>query len=93
MGTRRVPVQVQLQHALVLRSICSNQPCDLPQDFLFQYRAGIEAVTTEDVLAAAQRHLHPDQQIIVMAADKTIAEPALRQKGWQVQLLDVDLPA
>ena len=50
-------------------------------------------MTTEDVLAAAQRHLHPDQQIIVMAADKTVAEPALRQKGWQVQLLDVDLPA
>eukprot|EP00891_Asterochloris_glomerata_P007133 jgi/Astpho2/7133/e_gw1.00111.7.1_t len=65
----------------------------VPKDFLFQYRAGIEAVTTEDVLAAAQRHLHPDQQIIVMAADKQIAEPALRQKGWQVQLLDVDLPA
>ena len=50
-------------------------------------------MTTEDVLAAAQRHLHPDQQIIVMAADKQIAEPALRQKGWLVQLLDVDLPA
>ncbi len=76
----------------MLQGICLKQPCGFLQDFLFQYRAGIEAVTTEDVLAAAQRHLHPDQQIIVMAADKQIAEPALRQKGWQVQLLDVDLP-
>jgi len=39
------------------------------QDYLFQYRSAIEAVTPADVLAAAQRHLHPDSQTTVVIAD------------------------
>ena len=39
------------------------------QDYLFQYSAAIEAVTPADVLAAARRHLHPEQQTAVIIAD------------------------
>ena len=39
------------------------------QDYLFTYKTGIEAVTAEDVLGAARRHLHPEQQTVVVAAD------------------------
>jgi hypothetical protein len=31
------------------------------KDYLFRYKAGVEASTGESLLAAAQRHLHPDQ--------------------------------
>ena len=39
------------------------------QDYLFQYSAAIEAVTPADVLAAARRHLHMEQQTAVVIAD------------------------
>lgn len=63
----------------------------LPQDYLFQYKAGIEKVTSEDVQHAAQRHLHPDQQIVIVAADKSLFEGRLTQHFGSVQPLDIDL--
>ena len=62
----------------------------LPQDYLFQYKAGIEKVTSEDVRNAAARHLHPDQQTVVIAADKSIFEQRLTQRFGQVQPLVID---
>jgi predicted Zn-dependent peptidase len=34
---------------------------DLPEHFYDDYRVRVRSVTTEDVLRAAQRHLHPDR--------------------------------
>ena len=62
----------------------------LPQDYLFQYKAGIEQVTSEDVRNAAQRHLHPDQQIIVIAADRDTFEVPLTQSFGKVESLKID---
>lgn len=62
----------------------------LPQDYLFQYKAGIEHVTSEDVRNAAQRHLHPDQQIIVVAADRDTFEAPLTQSFGKVESLTID---
>jgi predicted Zn-dependent peptidase len=60
------------------------------QDYLFQYRAGIEAVTPQDILAAARRHLHPRQQAVVMAADASVFQPQLEAAGMRVVPLTVD---
>lgn len=62
----------------------------LPQDYLFQYKAGIEKVTREDVRNAASRHLHPEQQIVVIAADKSIFGGPLTQRFGQVEPLVID---
>ena len=43
------------------------------QDYLFRYREGIEAVTPADVLAAAQRHLHPPDLTTVVIADAKVS--------------------
>ncbi len=63
----------------------------LPQDYLFQYKTGIEHVTSEDVRNAAQRHLHPEQQIVVVAADKDTFETPLTKHFGTIELLSVDL--
>jgi zinc protease len=42
---------------------------DLPDDELARYRAGIEAVTADDVLAAARAHVRPDEAAIVLVGD------------------------
>ena len=62
----------------------------LPQDYLFQYKAGIEQVTSKDVQSAAQRHLHPDQQIVVIAADRDTFEAPLTQKFGKIEMLTLD---
>lgn len=74
----------QLQRILVYSLL------GLPQDYLFQYKTGIEQVTSEDVRNAAQRHLHPDDQVVVVAADRKAFEAGLTQKFGQVELLTID---
>ena len=41
----------------------------LPDDELDRYRPAIAAVTAEQVLAAAQAHIRPDEASIVMVGD------------------------
>lgn len=60
------------------------------QDYLFTYKSGIEAVTAEDVLGAAQRHLHPSQQTVVLAADASAVKQSLEEHGRRVILITVD---
>jgi hypothetical protein len=65
--------------------------CSPPmQDYLFTYKAGIEAVTAGDILAAAQRHLHPGQQTVVMAADAEAFTRQLEEGGRRVLPMAVD---
>jgi zinc protease len=48
----------------------------LPDDFYDQYRGHVRSVTSQDVLRAAQQHLHPDALRIVVVGDAgIIAEP------------------
>jgi len=50
---------------------------DLPDDELARYRPGIEAVTTDAVLAAAQAHIRPDAAAIVLVGDADAFADAL----------------
>lgn len=44
----------------------------------------------EDVLAAARRRLHPQEQVVVVAADARSARPQLERRGWDVVPLALD---
>lgn len=56
----------------------------LPKDYLQQYQQGIQGVTAAGVHAAAQRHLHPDQQTIVVVADADRVRPGLQKLGLPI---------
>ncbi|KXZ52708.1 hypothetical protein GPECTOR_8g103 [Gonium pectorale] len=56
----------------------------LPQDYLFRYFRGIEAVGRADVAAAAQRHLHAERQAVVVVGDREMAQPSLEAAGFEV---------
>lgn len=60
------------------------------QDYLYSYREKIQAVTADDVLKAAQRHLHPRQQKVVVIADAATYEKELGRVGRSVVRLDID---
>jgi zinc protease len=54
---------------------------DLPHDELARYRGAIEAVTIEDVQAAAAAHVRPDAAAIVLVGDADAFGAALQDAG------------
>lgn len=60
------------------------------QDYLFSYRDKIKAVTAQDVLGAAQRHLHPRKQLVVVAADANANRGQLEKQGRPIVSLTLD---
>jgi zinc protease len=64
---------------------------DLPEHFYDDYRARVRAVTTQDVLRAAQRHLHPDRLRIVVVGDPgVIVTPLSEIHGTSVEIVTPD---
>ena len=60
----------------------------LPEHFYDEYRLRVREVTTQDVLRAAQQHLHPDQLRIVVVGDPAvIAEPLADLDGTPVEVV------
>jgi zinc protease len=49
----------------------------LPEDYYDKYRAHVRAVTTDAVLRAAKRYLHPDQLRIVVVGDPTVVSSSV----------------
>lgn len=66
-----------------------------PADFIFQYRAGVEAVTIADVQRVAQTHWQPDRWITLIVGNIAPLEPAalapFSPKGT-ITPLDITLP-
>jgi zinc protease len=54
---------------------------DLPDEELRRYRAGIEGVTIDAVLAAAQAHVRPDAAAIVLVGDADAFREELEKAG------------
>ena len=67
--------------AQVASSITGLVVNGLPDDELDRYRPAIAAVSGEQVLAAAQAHIRPDEASIVMVGDATRFVDALRDAG------------
>jgi predicted Zn-dependent peptidase len=54
---------------------------DLPEDYFDRYRAHIRAVTTEQVLDVARRHVNPDQLQILAVGDSAAIRAPLEALG------------
>ena len=64
---------------------------ELPDDYYDRYRERVRGVTTAGVLAAAQRHLHPDALRIVVVGDPaTVAAPLGAVTGHPVDIQSPD---
>ncbi len=64
----------------------------LPDDELARYRPSIEAVTREDVLAAARAHVRPDEAAIVLVGNADAFLPALEAAGLGPITMERDEP-
>jgi zinc protease len=61
----------------------------LPDDYWDRFGPAIEGVTAESAFAAARKHIHPEQGLIVVVGEATAVKPALDAYG-PVTVVDVD---
>lgn len=59
------------------------------QDYLFSYKNRVQAVTAEDVLNAAKRHLHPLDQLVVVVGDAAVVKEQLAKQGRKIVPLEL----
>ncbi|CAI5981003.1 unnamed protein product [Closterium sp. NIES-65] len=71
-----------------LSRIMTYELFGIDQDFIFEFKRRVEALSPEAVLAAAQRRLHPGEQPIVVVADAAAVMPQLSSLGLSVTLID-----
>ena len=66
----------------------------LPDDELERYRPSVAAVTADEVLAAAEAHIHPDRAAILVVGDAARVEADLRAAGLgEVEVVREAAPA
>jgi len=63
-----------------------------PDDFVFQFRDGVEQATTASVLEAAQVNLDPEKLITVVVGNAAEIEPDLATLGTEPVAIDVTIP-
>jgi zinc protease len=61
----------------------------LPDDYWDRFGPAIESVTAEAAFAAAKKHIHPEQGLIVVVGEATAVKPALDAYG-PVTVVDID---
>ena len=83
------PLRAETQSGLT--SLIVNQHLyDLPEDYLQTYRAKVDAVTAEEVLAVAQKRVRPDEIAIVIVGDAEEVLPQVTSYAESVEVFDTD---
>lgn len=62
-----------------------------PDDFIFQYRRELEAITAADILAAAQRHIRPEQLVTLVVGDAASIQPPLTALQPDADIVPIDI--
>jgi zinc protease len=67
---------------------------DYPPDFIFQFQEGVRSATAEDVLAAAQARLNPEDLVILVVGNGADIQPALTTltDNQEVTAIDITIP-
>ena len=60
-----------------------------PEDFIFQYQAGIKATTAEDVQRVAQKYLTLDDMIILVVGNSSNINPSLNSLSSEITFLNL----
>jgi len=60
-----------------------------PEDFIFQYQAGIKATTVEDIQRVAQKYLKLNDIVILVVGNSSMINPSLDSLSSKVTLLNI----
>jgi zinc protease len=65
---------------------------DYPEDYIFKYQDRVRDTTREDILAAAQAHLKPEQLVTLVVGNVEAMNPSLSSLEEKINLVDVSIP-
>jgi len=83
------PIRAETQEGLT-NLIVNQYLYGLPEDYLQTYRQNIEAVTSEDVLRVAQKHLRTAEMAVVIVGDADEVLPQASSYAHSVEIFDID---
>lgn len=83
------PIRAETQEGLTA-FIVQQQVYELPENYMDTYRGNVEAVSADDVLAAAQTHIRPDEAAIVIVGDAAEIVPQVKSFADEVTVVDRD---
>lgn len=75
----------------IVRRLMTYEYFGYPRDFLERFKASIEKVDAQDVLQAAQKHIHPDQLVILAVGRQQDFDQPLSTLG-AVNTIDIAIP-
>ncbi len=78
--------------AKTLRRLLTYEYFGYPKDFIFQYKKRLEAVTKQDVLRVAKKHLHPEDFTILEVGKPADFDKPLTALGKPVTPVDITIP-
>ncbi len=83
------PIRAETQEGLT-SLIVQQKIYDLPADYLETYRDKINEITVEDVAAAANKYVQPEQMAIVIVGDAEDILPQAKDYAGRVEIFDTD---
>lgn len=83
------PIRAETQEGLT-GLIVNQELYGLPDDYLQTYRDNVNAVTLDDVYAAANQYVLPDQMAIVIVGDADEVLPQARPYASAIEIFDTE---
>ncbi len=83
------PIRAETQEGLT-SLIVQQQIYDLPEDYLETYRDRINEITIEDVAAAANKYVQPEQVAIVIVGDAEDILPQAKEYAANIEIFDTE---
>ncbi|MEP7212138.1 MAG: pitrilysin family protein [Acidobacteriota bacterium] len=83
------PIRAETQEGLT-GLIVNQQLYGLPHDYLQTYRDNVNAVTVDDVLAAAEKYVRPDVMAMVIVGDAEEVLPQAREYSSEIEVFDTE---
>ncbi len=83
------PLRAETQEGLT-SLIVQQQIYDLPADYLETYRDKINEITIEDVAAAANKYVQPEQMAIVIVGDAEDILPQAKDYAANIEIFDTE---
>ena len=83
------PIRAETQEGLT-GLLVNQQIYGLPDDYLQQYRANVDAVTAEQIQEAARKHIRPDEVAIVIVGDADEIMEQVKEYADTVEVYDTE---
>jgi zinc protease len=83
------PIRIETQDGLI-DQLVNIKMFDLPDDYLRTYRERVNAVTTDEIQAVAQKYVTPDAAAIVIVGDAAEINEQIKPYSEKFEMYDTD---